>query len=156
MFSMESLDCPARLYASDRYYIMNWLDGVFGIYKGRGLYAVTTGRSPLHAWVRKADPQKQTQSGPLAESEQTCSRPQPDSEQTTIGPKAYRHFYKRTSSGPKANPGSALGVRFVVSLGPVGTVCYMTCVYLCKHGTYLCNQYMQHNYVDTNHYFLTC
>ena len=37
MFSMKSFDYPARVYASDRYYVMNWLDSVFGIYKGRGL-----------------------------------------------------------------------------------------------------------------------
>ena len=31
----------------------------------------------------------------------------------------------------------------------------LTCVYICQHGTYLCHQYMQHNYVDTYHYYLT-
>ena len=37
MSSMKSLDCPARVYTSDRYYIMDRLDSVFRIDKGRGL-----------------------------------------------------------------------------------------------------------------------
>ena len=121
MFSRESLDWPARVDASDRYYITNWLDGVFWIYKGRGLYAVTTERSPLHAWVRKADPQKQTQSGPLAESERTCSRPQPDSEQTTSG----RNFLKSGfQADPKQTPGLLSGSALV--LGWVRSVLFVT------------------------------
>ena len=39
-----------------------------------------------------------------------------------LTPKRTQIFEKRTRSGPKANPGSAFGVRFGVRLGPVGTV----------------------------------
>ena len=57
-----------------------------------------------------------TKSGPLADSERTQSGLLADPKRTHI-------FEKRTRSGPKANLGSAFGVRFGVRLGPVDTVC---------------------------------
>ena len=58
MFSMESLDCPARVYASDRYYIMKWLDGFFWNIQGAGLVCGNNRVGSASRMSAKSEPPK--------------------------------------------------------------------------------------------------